>query len=45
MSTAYCAWCDADWQTWNCLFWEISPFAWAYLGIGIYIHNKITFNS
>ena len=36
-----CAWCPQDYQSWSCLLWEISPFAWAYLGIAIAIGFSI----
>jgi len=36
-----CTWCSTDYQSWSCLLWEISPFAWAYLGIAIAIGFSI----
>jgi len=34
--------CPTDYQTWGCLFYQINPFAWTYLGIGLAIGLSIT---
>jgi len=45
MSTVSCdnpPFCPNTYQTWGCLFYQINPFAWAYLGIGLAIGLSIT---
>ena len=36
--------CPDDYQTWGCLFYEIHPHAWGYLGIGMIFLTKSNFN-